>query len=456
MQDDIIVVDFGMLNIVVVMLEVGCICCIFIEVGVEILLIVVFFLVCKGVMKIGLDVVEVLIDVEEGCYMCVLKSVLGMLFLYEQCLIGGQCCSVVDIIVVFLIVLKLCVEVVMGCCFFCVLLGCLVYFYICNFECDVQVEVDLCGCYLVVGFYEVDFLFEFEVVVLVLYVLVEVGLGLIVDIGGGILDFLVFCSGDQGVQILVNYGIWLGGMDFDYVVLMIYVMFVLGYGGMLKCQMGVGVLLVLNVIYLDLVIWVCILFLYIFEICCMVQDMVKLVIEFVVMQCFVIVLDEELGYELVFVVECGKIVVNGGDGGQIVMGFIQFGLMCEVMLQMLEVVLLVYCVELLDVVCDMLVLVNVVFDQIGSVVLVGGFSLMGLVFSVVIEFCLQVVLKCLDVFIVVVDGLVFGMVWLVQLVQVVLKNVCLSVMVWIKKFCVCFDVFGFIWFSLVCRKVMKL
>ncbi|MTH65178.1 Hsp70 family protein [Paracoccus shanxieyensis] len=414
MQDDIIAVDFGTSNTAAAMLEAGRIRRIPIEAGAETLPTAVFFPARKGAMKIGLDAAEALIDAEEGRYMRALKSVLGTPLLHEQRLIGGQRRSVADIIAAFLTVLKSRAEAATGRRFSRVLSGRPVHFHTRNPERDAQAEADLRGCYLAAGFHEVDFLPEPEAAALASHALAEAGLGLIVDIGGGTSDFSVFRSGDQGVQILANHGIRLGGTDFDHAVSMTHAMPALGHGGTLKRQMGAGVLPVPNAIYSDLATWARIPFLYIPETRRMAQDMAKLATEPAAMQRLVTVLDEELGHELAFAVERGKIAANGGDGGQIAMGFIQPGLTREVTPQTLEAALLAYRAELLDAARDTLALANVAPDQIGSVVLVGGSSLMGLVSSAATELCPQAALKRSDAFTAVVDGLALGTARLAQ------------------------------------------
>ena len=86
--------------------------------------------------------------------------------------------------------------------------------------------------------------------------------GLIVDVGGGTSDFSLFRSGRDGVTILANHGLRIGGTDFDRAISIDLVMPQLGKGTELRKTLGSGSTPTPNAIYNDLATWEKIAFLY--------------------------------------------------------------------------------------------------------------------------------------------------------------------------------------------------
>lgn len=406
MQGDILAIDFGTSNSAAAMLDQGKVRRIPIERDGDTLPTAVFFPVRGGAMRIGDAAAEALIDGDEGRYMRALKSVLGTSLLHETRLIGGKRRSVADIITDFLIVVKSRAEAATGHRFTRALSGRPVHFHSNDPQRDTQAEVDLRGCYLAAGFDDICFLAEPEAAALASHGLGKLGaLGLIVDIGGGTSDFSVFRSTDEGAQILANHGIRLGGTDFDHAVSMSHAMPALGHGGELRRAMGEGLLPVPNGIYFDLATWARIPFLYTPETRRMAADLAKFAVDRPAMDRLVAVLDEELGHELAFAVERGKIAANGGDAAAIQMGFIEPGLKRPVSPQSLDAALTTYRADLIQAARQTLVMAGITPDDIDSVILVGGSSLMGLVSSVATELCPAATILRSEAFTAVVDGL---------------------------------------------------
>lgn len=407
MQDDILAIDFGTSNSAAAIVEDGHIRRISIEDGAETLPTAVFFPVRGGTMKIGSAAAEALIDGEEGRYMRALKSVLGTSLVHEKRLIGGKRRSIAEIIAEFLAEVKSRAEKATGRRFSRALSGRPVHFHSRDPERDAQAEADLRGCYLAAGFEDVAFLPEPEAAAIASHGLGRSGgLGLIVDIGGGTSDFSVFRSTGNSVDILANHGIRLGGTDFDHSVSMTHAMPTLGHGGELRREMGDGLLPVPNAIFAELATWARIPFLYTPETRRMVQDMVKLAVDRDALRRLSTVLDEELGHELAFAVEHGKIAANGGDGqARIAMGFIEPGLSRPVTPQTLDAALSQYRADLLTAAAETLEMSGVAAPAIDSVILVGGSSLMGLVTQMSSELCPTAQLMRSEAFTAVVDGL---------------------------------------------------
>lgn len=406
MQGDILAIDFGTSNSACAMLDQGRIRRIPIERDGDTLPTAVFFPTRGGAMRIGNSAAEALIDGDEGRYMRALKSVLGTSLLHETRLIGGKRRSIADIIADFLTSVKARAEAATGRNFTRALSGRPVHFHSNDATRDAQAESDLRACYLAAGFRDVRFLAEPEAAALASHGMGKVGaLGLIVDIGGGTSDFSAFRGGADGAQILANHGIRLGGTDFDHAISMTHAMPALGHGGELRRAMGDGLLPVPNGIYSDLATWARIPFLYTPETRRMAVDMAKFAVDRPAMDRLVGVLDEELGHELAFAVERGKIAANGGEAAAIQMGFIEAGLKRPVSPQSLEAALAGYRRDLLQAAHQTLTLADVTPDQVENVILVGGSSLMGLVSSVAAELCPDAAILRSEAFTAVVDGL---------------------------------------------------
>jgi hypothetical chaperone protein len=139
--------------------------------------------------------------------------------------------------------------------------------------------------------------------------------GLIVDIGGGTSDFSVFRAGrDWEIEIIANHGVRIGGTDFDKALSISVIMPLLGKGTELRKEMGPGLTPTPNAIFNDLATWEKIPFLYTGKTRKMVADMAKLAVEPEKLSRLSEVLLNELGHDLAFLVEAGKIAANDGSG----------------------------------------------------------------------------------------------------------------------------------------------
>lgn len=405
MQDDILAIDFGTSNSAAAVIENGRIRRLPIEEGAETLPTAVFF-PRRGAMRIGTAAAEALIAGDEGRYMRALKSVLGTPLLHESRLIGGERRTVAGIIADFLTVLKARAEAATGRRFTRALSDRPVHFHSNDPARDAQAQADLRACYLAAGFAEVDFLPEPEAAALAAHGLGLAGApGLVVDIGGGTSDFSVFRHEGAGPRILASHGIRLGGTDFDHAVSMTHAMPALGHGGSLRRQMGPGLLPVPNGVYSDLATWARIPFLYTPEMRRMAADMVRVAQDRPAMERLVTVLEDELGHELAFAVERGKIAANGGGDAWIAMGFIEPGLRRPVTPDSMGAALAAHAGDLSRAARQTLDLAGIAPAQVGSVILVGGSSLMGLVAEAMRALCPQARLDRSDAFTAVVDGL---------------------------------------------------
>ena len=138
----------------------------------------------------------------------------------------------------------------------------------------------------------------------------------------------------------------------------------------------------------------------------MVADMVRLAVDPERMGRLLTVLEEELGHELAFAVERGKIAANGGTGAaQIGMGFITPNLSQEITPQSLDSALSDNRALLRDAAAETLRMAGVGPDEIGRIVLVGGSSLMRFVSEEASALCPNVQVLRSEAFTAVVDGL---------------------------------------------------
>jgi hypothetical chaperone protein len=406
MRDSTLAIDFGTSNSAAAIVQDGRIRRLAIEPGAETLPTAVFFPARGGQMRIGQAASDALIEGAEGRYMRALKSVLGTALFHETRLISGKRRTLAEIVAGFLAELKSRAEAASGLRFRRALSGRPVHFHSNDPERDAQAESDLRGCYLAAGFDEVDFLPEPEAAALASHSMGRPGeIGLIVDIGGGTSDFSVFRSAGDGLEILANHGIRLGGTDFDRLVSLAHAMPALGHGGQLRREMGPGLLPVPNAIYVDLASWAKIPFLYTPETRRMAADMARMAVDRPAMDRLVTVLDEELGHELAFAVERGKIAANDGGAGRIAMGFIEPGLAQQLTRQDLDAALGDCRADLYEAAAQTLNMAGIAPRDVGSVILVGGSSLMGFVGAEALRLCPAAQLLRSEAFTAVVDGL---------------------------------------------------
>jgi hypothetical chaperone protein len=410
-SDATLAIDFGTSNSAAAILEKGAIRRVPIEAGGETLPTAVFFPAPAGPMAIGTAAAEALIAGEEGRYMRALKSVLGTALFHEPRLIGGRRRTLAEIVRDFLAEVKRRAETATGRRFTQVLSGRPVHFHDRDAVRDTQAETDLRDCYHAAGFETVAFMLEPEAAALASHDLGHPGdVGLIVDIGGGTSDFSVFRTGGSGLEILASHGIRLGGTDFDRNISMALAMPRLGRGGELRREFGDGLLPVPNAIFGDLATWSRIPFLYTPEIRRMVAGLLKLSTRPDILGRLDTVVREELGHELAFAVERGKIAANGREAeARIAMGFIAPGLGAPVSPAALDAALSECRGMLREAITETLRLAGAPPEAIGTVILVGGSSLMTLVAEEARAVCRAAETRRSQAFTAVVDGLALAL-----------------------------------------------
>ncbi len=328
-----------------------------------------------------------LINGEYGRFMRALKSVLGTSLMHEKRRLLNERLDFVDIIAKFLATLKSRAEAASGHEFSHALSGRPVHFHSDDPKKDKQAEADLRACYLKAGFKDVRFMYEPEAAALANNShLAKGALGLIVDIGGGTSDFSLFrLDGSQNVQVIASHGVRVGGTDFDRKLSLEHVMPLLGKGSDIRDIFGDNTSRAPNAIFHKLATWERIPFLYNTETLREVAELEKLAVEPKLLSRLTSTLKNEIGHDIAFAVERGKIDANrpSNPTGKIDLDILERGLFVELsgthqnkalepLARKIEI-----CAQ------ETLAMAGVTAAQVDSVIYVGGSSLMGVVETVI-------------------------------------------------------------------------
>ncbi|SFI05190.1 Hsp70 family protein [Albimonas pacifica] len=364
------------------------------------------FFPLDGPMRIGSAAAEALIEGDEGRYMRALKSVLGTPLFHEQRLLGGRRRTLALVVAAFLREVKARAEAASGLRFETALSGRPVRFHPDPAR-DARAEEDLRACYLAAGFRDVAFMYEPEAAALAAHGLGRAGeVGLVVDIGGGTSDFSAFRVEGGQVSILASHGVRLGGTDFDHAVSMTHAMPLLGLHGELREPMSGALRPVPNATYVELSTWATIPFLYTRETERLVEGMVKEAVDPAAMERLARVIRDQRGHELAFAVEAGKIAANGGAEGAVIdMACVERALAAPISPASLDTSLEGFRGELRAAMDETLRLAGIAPGEVGSVILVGGSSLMTLVSQEAEAACPAARIERSDAFGSIVDGL---------------------------------------------------
>lgn len=341
----------------------------------------VFFAEHPRAMRIGHSATRGLIEGEEGRFMRALKSLLGTPLLHEERRINGERLSFAAIVARFLAELKARAEAATHMEFIHALSGRPVHFHSADAERDARAEADLRACYLAAGFKDVTFMYEPEAALRAAAPAPANGtsLGLVADIGGGTSDFTAFEQDAEGrFRILASHGLRLGGTDFDRQLSISRVMPLLGRGSQIRNTFGGGSLPAPNRIFNDLATWQMIPFLYSPESRRAARDLAAFAEEPEKLARLVAVLEEELGHDLAFAVERGKIAANGADGGagSIALGLLERGLSLPLDAGALRETLAEQTAAIRACALETLKMAGISADQVDRIVMAGGSSLL--------------------------------------------------------------------------------
>ncbi|MEO0829822.1 MAG: Hsp70 family protein, partial [Pseudomonadota bacterium] len=252
---------------------------------------------------------------EYGRYMRGLKSILGTTLMCEKRRLLNERLDFIEITARFLQHLKSRAEEATGQSFSHVVSGRPVRFHDRHPERDAQAQADLREAYEAAGFTGVRFLHEPEAAARAYAGQLAPGTtAMVVDIGGGTSDFTTFRADPSGITVLASTGIRKGGTDFDRNLSIAHVMPYLGRGTEIRRALGDQTDPAPNRIFNELATWAKIPFLYSPETRRQVSDLARLAVEPERLARLQKVLEEEIGHDLAFAVEVGKIEANRGQG----------------------------------------------------------------------------------------------------------------------------------------------
>lgn len=406
MTDHILAIDFGTSNSAAALAVDGRPFRIALEDGQDTLPTAVFFPADRGPMRLGHSAARALTAGEDGRYMRALKSALGTELMGQVRTIGGRRRDLSEIIAGFLSALRERAEAATGLRFRRALSGRPVRFHSRHPDRDARALADLRACYLAAGFESVDFCLEPEAAVLATHGLGGgAGVGLVVDVGGGTTDFSLFDMQDGQPRILASSGIRLGGTDFDHAVSLSHAMPLLGHGGELRREFGPGRLPVPPALHVDLARWEKIPFLYTPEILRDAQRMAALAVDGRALGRLVDVLRDELGHDIAFAVERGKIAANRTGSARISLAPVEPGLSAPITAGTLAAALSGFRAQIEAAAMETLGKAGIAPRTVRHVMLVGGSSLMDLVTGAMQGLFPEAIQHRTEAFTAVVDGL---------------------------------------------------
>lgn len=366
----------------------------------------VFFDPRKSAPAFGHAAVRALIDGREGRFMRALKSVLGTSLMHEKRIIGGEKLTLIEVIARFLSHVKSQAEAHCGQKFDSVLSGRPVQFHSRDAARNAQAPLDLEQAYRLAGFTSVAFLPEPEAAAFASGG-ADGGLALIVDIGGGTSDFTLFRGAPGAIEVLASHGVRIGGTDFDRALNLAHVMPLLGMGTEIRNECGPDSHTAPQAIFHDLATWEKIPFLYTGETRRAVARMAKIAKDRVAFDRLVEVLDMELGHDLSFAVERGKIAANAPEPGwgMIDLRVVEQGLAARLTRDRMITDLADLSSGIVQTAADTVTGAGLAPTAITKVILVGGSSLMGVVEQSMRDLFPHAAIDRSDAFTAVVDGL---------------------------------------------------
>ncbi|WP_411643081.1 Hsp70 family protein [Loktanella agnita] len=400
-------IDFGTSNTAAGVMRDGRPQLIAVEPGRTVLPTSVFFDYDRKVTTYGSDANAALIEGREGRFMRALKSVLGTPLMQEKRRIAHERLTLIEVVARFLRMIRERAEAETGQRFDRALSGRPVQFHSTDAARNAQAEVDLRAAYGLAGFDHVDFMYEPEAAALASGPLAPGALGLIVDIGGGTSDFSIFARDGDATRIIASHGVRVGGTDFDRAISIAEVMPLLGRGTEVRNVMGSGSHTAPNAIFNDLATWQKIPFVYTPENRRMATDFAKLGVDPARFARLKTVLEMELGHDIAFAVEAGKIDLNAPDVTEaaIRLGVIAPQLQAPLTQAAMDAVLASHAAAIHKCAVETLSMADIPADRIGKIVFVGGSSLLQVVRDVMGGLFPHAAQESAEAFTAVADGL---------------------------------------------------
>ena len=400
-------IDFGTSNTAAAVLVGGHAHLIEVEPGRTSLPTSVFFDYERKVTTYGSVANAALIEGREGRFMRALKSVLGTPLMREKRQIAYEQMTLIEVVARFLRTVRERAEASTGTKFDYALSGRPVRFHSSDDARNAQAEIDLREAYMVAGFSDVSFMYEPEAAALAAGPLAKGKLGLIIDIGGGTSDFSIFEREGDETRIVASHGVRVGGTDFDKAISVAQVMPLFGHGSEIKNEIGPGTHTAPNGIFHDLASWEKIPFLYTVEMRRTATLFHKLGVQPELFKRLSDVLELELGHDIAFAVEAGKIRVNAPEAvdAAIDLRVIEKQLWARMSASDLSRILGDHAMTVKSAALDTLRMAGIPQDQIGQIVFVGGSSLMQVIETAMVDLFPHAILERTEAFTAVADGL---------------------------------------------------
>jgi hypothetical chaperone protein len=400
-------IDFGTSNTAAAVLVGGHAHLIEVEPGRTSLPTSVFFDYERKVTTYGSVANAALIEGREGRFMRALKSVLGTPLMREKRQIAYEQMTLIEVVARFLRTVRERAEASTGTKFDYALSGRPVRFHSSDDARNAQAEIDLREAYMVAGFSDVSFMYEPEAAALAAGPLAKGKLGLIIDIGGGTSDFSIFEREGDETRIVASHGVCVGGTDFDKAISVAQVMPLFGHGSEIKNEIGPGTHTAPNGIFHDLASWEKIPFFYTAEMRRTATLFRKLGVQPELFKRLSDVLELELGHDIAFAVEAGKIRVNAPEAvdAAIDLRVIEKQLWARMSASDLSRILGDHAMTVKSAALDTLRMAGIPQDQIGQIVFVGGSSLMQVIETAMVDLFPHAILERTEAFTAVADGL---------------------------------------------------
>lgn len=400
-------IDFGTSNTAAGIMAAGRPYLIAVEQGRRTLPTSVFFDYDRKVTTYGSVANAALIEGREGRFMRALKSVLGTPLLRERRQIAYERMTLLEVVARFLQMIRERAEAETGQNFEVALSGRPVRFHSIDPARNAQAEIDLREAYLLAGYKDVAFMYEPEAAALASGPIGRGELGLIVDIGGGTSDFSIFERDGETTRIIASHGVRVGGTDFDRAISIAQVMPLLGRGAEVRNAMGQGRHTAPNAIFNDLATWQKIPFLYTPENRRMAADFAKLGVDPALFARLNTVLEMELGHDIAFAVEAGKIQLNQPDRADVGIDLrvIEPALWARLTQEAMENVLADQAAQIGTCARETLAMADIGPDRISKIVFVGGSSLLTVVEDTMTALFPQAAHERAEAFTAVADGL---------------------------------------------------
>lgn len=400
-------IDFGTSNTAAAVLVGGHAHLIEVEPGRTSLPTSVFFDYERKVTTYGSVANAALVEGREGRFMRALKSVLGTPLMREKRQIAYEQMTLIEVVARFLRTVRERAEASTGTKFDYALSGRPVRFHSSDDARNAQAEIDLREAYMVAGFSDVSFMYEPEAAALAAGPLAKGKLGLIIDIGGGTSDFSIFEREGDETRIVASHGVRVGGTDFDKAISVAQVMPLFGHGSEIKNEIGPGTHTAPNGIFHDLASWEKIPFLYTAEMRRTATLFRKLGVQPELFKRLSDVLELELGHDIAFAVEAGKIRVNAPEAfdAAIDLRVIEKQLWARMSASDLSRILGDHAMTVKSAALDTLRMAGIPQDQIGQIVFVGGSSLMQVIETAMVDLFPHAILERTEAFTAVADGL---------------------------------------------------